>query len=135
MSVLGPLGSVRFDTGLELELLTAGLSPLTSTRTRPPVAELDNRSDNKGPRARGRRHWRGGRAQLPLPGRRAPGGLFAYELDGASADFAAYANTRPADLGPEGVRFIPRRDSPTGRALLLVTREISGTVAAFQIEP
>lgn len=53
MSVLGPLGSVRFDTGLELELLTAGLSPLTSTRTRPPVAELDNRRDNKGPEPEG----------------------------------------------------------------------------------
>ena len=62
-------------------------------------------------------------------------GDFDYELDGASAGFAAYANTRPADLGPEGVRFVPRRDSPTGRALVLVTNELSGTVAAFEVNP
>jgi len=30
---------------------------------------------------------------------------------------------------------VPRRDSPTGRALVLVTNEISGTVAAFEVNP
>lgn len=135
MSILGPLGSVRFDTGLELEVLTAGLSPLTFNADSTPVTELDNRSDNKGPEPEGVDIGEvGGRSYAFLAAER-QGGLFAYELAGAGADFAAYANTRPADLGPEGVRFIPRRDSPTGRALLLVTHEISGTVAAFQIEP
>ena len=42
-------------------------------------------------------------------------------------------NTRPADLGPEGVRFVPKSDSPTGHALILLTNEISGTVAAIEV--
>jgi hypothetical protein len=33
------------------------------------------------------------------------------------------------------VRFVPGKDSPTGRAMLLVTNEISGTVAAIDVSP
>jgi hypothetical protein len=33
------------------------------------------------------------------------------------------------------VRFVPKHDSPTGRAMVLVTNEISGTVAAIDVAP
>jgi hypothetical protein len=50
-----------------------------------------------------------------------------------SAAFAGYVNTRDADLGPEGVRFVSAAQSPTGKPLLLVTNEISGTLALFEV--
>ncbi len=61
------------------------------------------------------------------------GGIFAYDLSDVpgEAGFAGYTTTRPDDLGPEGVRFVPAKDSPTGEPLVLVTHEISGTVAIF----
>ena len=131
LSILGPLGGVRFDTGSELEELTAALSPLTFDADSTAVAVADNRSDNKGPEPEGVDVGEVGRRTYAFLASEREGGLFAYELDGPSAEFAAYANTRPADLGPEGVLFVPREDSPTNRALLLVTHEVSGTIAAI----
>jgi hypothetical protein len=37
------------------------------------------------------------------------------------------------DLGPEGIEFIAASDSPNGKALLLVSNEVSGTLAVFEI--
>ena len=64
--------------------------------------------------------------------RRQRGGK-TYGFLGSERSFEDYVNTRPADLGPEGVRFVPKSDSPTGHALILVTNEISGTVAAIEV--
>jgi hypothetical protein len=33
------------------------------------------------------------------------------------------------------VLFVPRHDSPTRRAMLLVTNEITGTIAAIDVAP
>ena len=37
------------------------------------------------------------------------------------------------DLGPEGLKFVPAGSSPTGRALLLVANEVSGTTTAYDV--
>ena len=39
------------------------------------------------------------------------------------------------DLGPEGVLYIPRDQSPIPRALLAVGNEVSGTVTLYSIKP
>jgi 2',3'-cyclic-nucleotide 2'-phosphodiesterase / 3'-nucleotidase / 5'-nucleotidase len=61
--------------------------------------------------------------------------LLAYDLDAwpGRARFAGYINTRPADLGPEGIHFVCAKGSPTRRPLLLTANEATGTVAAFEI--
>ena len=38
------------------------------------------------------------------------------------------------DLGPEITHFISAEDSPSGNALLLVSNEVSGTLAVYQID-
>jgi hypothetical protein len=38
------------------------------------------------------------------------------------------------DLGPEGLTFVPARKSPTGRALLIVSNEVSSTTTIWQVE-
>jgi hypothetical protein len=38
------------------------------------------------------------------------------------------------DLGPEGLTFIPAHDSPSGKPLLLVGNEVSGTTAVLQLK-
>ena len=38
------------------------------------------------------------------------------------------------DISPEGMKFVPAAQSPTGKALLLVGYEVSGSMAVFQVE-
>jgi DNA-binding beta-propeller fold protein YncE len=136
MSVLDPLGGIVSDTGDELERLTAQLDAGNFNKDNVPSA-IDNRSDNKGPEPEGldigRAH---GRTYAFLAAERS-GGIFAYDLSHrpGRASFAGYVNTREADLGPEGVRFVTADDSPTGEPLVLVTNEISGTVAILAVRP
>ncbi len=40
---------------------------------------------------------------------------------------------RAGDWGPEGVEFVPRAESPTDTALLMVGFEVSGTVGIFEV--
>ena len=37
------------------------------------------------------------------------------------------------DISPEGFAFVPAANSPTGKALLLVGYEVSGTLAVYEI--
>jgi hypothetical protein len=37
------------------------------------------------------------------------------------------------DLGPEGLEFVPARESPTGRGLLLVANEVSGSTTVYDV--
>jgi hypothetical protein len=38
------------------------------------------------------------------------------------------------DLGPEGLTFVPAEQSPTGKALLIVSNEVSSTTTIWQVE-
>ena len=38
------------------------------------------------------------------------------------------------DLGPEGLTFVPAGQSPTGKALLIVSNEVSSTTTIWQVE-
>jgi len=135
MSVLDIFGRVRFDTGSELERYVRDNDPATFNADHSLAPVIDNRSDNKGPEPEAVTVGEvKGRTYAFLAAER-QGGVFAYDLDAkpGKARLAGYVNTRPADSGPEGALFISKRDSPTGTPLLLVTNEISGTIAAFEL--
>ena len=60
--------------------------------------------------------------------------------DPAAPVFVQYTNKRVFDAiapvgpdsGPEHIEFVEAKDSPTGRALLVVSNEITGTVTIHQ---
>jgi hypothetical protein len=54
--------------------------------------------------------------------------------------FVRYVNNHPSggpialgDVSPEGVLFVKPDESPTSKALLIVSHEISGTITIYEI--
>lgn len=106
---------------------------------------VDSRSDDKGPEpeavaignVRGRNY--------AFIGNERTGNIMIYDLTAPYApqytgmvwnrNLNAATNTPEAgDLGPEGMIFIREQDSPTGKPLLAVANEISGTTTVWQID-
>jgi len=52
----------------------------------------------------------------------------------AGGAFLSCATNDCGDLGPEGLTFVPASDSPTHKALLIVTHEVSSTTTVWQID-
>jgi hypothetical protein len=136
LSILDDDGELVFDTGAELERRAAALEPFAFNADNVDPVAVDNRSDNKGPEPEGVTVGKVGHATYAFVGAERQGGIYAFDLSArrGEARFAGYLNTRPGDLGPEGLQFIPAHDSPTGQPLLLVTNEVTGTVAAISID-
>ncbi len=135
MSILDAAGSIVYDTGDELERFTAQANPLGFNADHSAALKFDDRSDNKGPEPEGVDTGTvNGRPYAFLSNER-QGGILAYDLLAriGEARIAGYVNTRPDDLGPEGLHFVAARESPTGRPLLLSTNEISGTLSVLEV--
>lgn len=107
----------------------------------------DNRSDNKGPEPEGLAVGKIGSKTFAFVGLERMGGILVYDItDPAAPVRMDYLNTREdwvnapdtvlgtvGDLGPEGLTFVPAKESPNGKALLIVGNEVSGTTAIFEI--
>ena len=63
---------------------------------------------------------------------------FPKNADGTFASCADSAATPGvstcSDLGPEGLTFVAAVNSPTGKALLIVSNEVSSTTTVWQVE-
>lgn len=134
MSLLDASGAMVYDTGDQLERLSASLDPGNYNKDNE-ASSVDNRSDNKGPEPEAVTTGRVGNHVYAFLGAERSGTIYAFDLSSSpgEAEFAGWINTREDDLGPEGMEFVPARKSPTGRPMLLVTYEVSGTVAAYEI--
>lgn len=135
----GLTGAQVFDSGDALEQLTKATYPANFNANNDSTTP-DNRSDNKGPEPEGA-------IVIDVDGRpvaficlERQGGVVVYDMaDPTAPVFNAYVSERdfsiPAgpDSGPEAMGSVPASENPTGRPLLLVAHEISGTVAIYQL--
>ncbi len=137
-------GGQLFDSGDDIEQITALAHPLnfnasSTNNTR------DDRSDNKGPEPEGVTTGRVCGRNYAFIGLERIGGVLVYDLSDPRAprfvqyinnrNFSAATNTAAAgDLGPEGLHFIKRRDSPINSPLLVVANEVSGTTTVYEID-
>lgn len=136
VSIIDPsaTGGVSWDSGPALEEFTAGLGNLSLFNPdHSATATFDDRSDNKGPEPEGVTVGRIANRPYAFVGLERQSGIVAFDLRDkvGQASIAGYINTRPADRGPEGLAFVSPADSPTGQPLILVTNEISGTLAIY----
>ncbi len=134
-------GTQVWDSGDDFERITAAdptygalFNASNSNNT------FKNRSDDKGPEPEGVTVAEIEGRQYAFVVLERIGGVMLYDVSNPTApEFIQYINTRQlgadagADLGPEGILFIPKAQSPNGRNLLIVSNEISGSVSVFQI--
>jgi hypothetical protein len=95
-------------------------------------ATFDSRSDNKGPEPEGLVVGMVNGSPYAFVGSERTGDVFIYDLSNPFAPvLKQYINT-PADLGVEGIEFVPAGISPTGKALLITSAEVSKTVTVYE---
>lgn len=132
-----------FDSGDQLEQITAQALPAYFNSDNKANGTTDKRSPKKGPEPEGLAVARlFGRQYLFLAFERISG-VMAFDLTDPRApafvtyvsprDFAATSLEQAGDLGPEGLFVIRAEESPTQQPLLVVSNEVSGTVTFFQI--
>lgn len=141
-----------YDSGSSIEqyLSTARAASFNAdwNTTTGAINAVDSRSASKGPEPEGLAVGRAyGRMWMVL-GLERDGGLMLYDVtDPTFPIFKSYINTsNPAgnllqstkktaaagDVSPEGILIVSEKDSPTGKAMVIVSYELSGTVGIYQ---
>jgi hypothetical protein len=109
----------------------------------------DSRSGAKGPEPEGIAVGKAFGMQLAFVGLERQNGVMAFDVSNpASPRFLDYlntadyskvsganyaSNTNAGDVSPEGVLFVRASDSPTGTPVLIVSNELSGTTAIYNV--
>lgn len=139
-----------FDSGDAFERLAALIDPRLFNADNDRHPSTDRRSDDRGPEPEGLAVGEVDGRRYLFVGLERPGGVAVFDATDPTAPvLIGYENRRdplapptrddgtpnPAagDLGPEGLLFIPAEDSPSGRPLLVVCNEVSGTVRVYEL--
>lgn len=118
----GDTGGQIFDSGDGIEKAVAAVG-----------AFLDSRSDDKGPEPEGVTLGDVEGHQYAFIGLERTGGVLVYDITvPTSPELVLFRPATDGDESPEGLEFIPGSASPTGRPLLVVSHEVSGTVAVYE---
>ncbi|WP_298818326.1 choice-of-anchor I family protein [Chloroflexus sp.] len=134
-------GRLVFDSGDQIEQIVATTYP-TFFNSNNDENNFDSRSDNKGPEPEGLAIGRIGQRAYAFVGLERQGGVMIFDISTPNAPvFVQYINNRDfggasvgPDSGPEIVTFVPANRSPSGRALVLVANEVSGTVSVYEAD-
>ena len=125
-----------FDSGDQLEQLTRDV-PNVAFNASNDNNTVDDRSPAKGPEPEAVVVGKFGSKHYAFIGLERVGGVVVYDVTNPQRPiFETYLNTRTGatgDRGPEGLALIKAEDSPTGKPLLVVANETSGTTAVLEI--
>lgn len=144
-SIFTTAGELVSSSGDELERITGAAVPGFFNSDHG-SSSFDNRSDDKGPEPEGVAIGEVNGRTYAFIGLERVGGVVVYDVtEPYRPRFVTYTNNRnfavsgssnlahAGDLGPEGVAFIAGEDSPTGRPLVAIGNEVSGTTTLFDV--
>ncbi|MGE4071638.1 MAG: choice-of-anchor I family protein [Lysobacterales bacterium] len=130
----GNSGALVFDSGDSFEQTIAAQVP-TLFNSEGTTATFDGRSDNKGPEPEGIVIGDVGGRKYAFVGLERIGGAFVYDVTNPRAPVQlGYSSAQGGDVSPEGVAYIAPAQSPSQRALLLMSHEVSGTLGVYQVD-
>jgi len=118
-------GDQVYDSGNDLAFITSltGLYP-------------DNRSDDKGTEPEGVATGEVNGRTLAFIGLERPtrSVIMVYDVSIPSSPIHLQTLTNTNDVAPEGLLFISEEDSPNGKALLVASHEVTGSIAVYQAD-
>jgi hypothetical protein len=133
-SIRNATGALIYDSADDLEQRTKTLVP-TLFNSDGTTGSFDTRSDNKGPEPEAIAVGKISGNTYAFIGLERTGGVMVYDVsDPSKPEFETYINTAPTDLAPEGLIFVKKQDSPSGKPLIIVSYEISNTITIFEIQ-
>jgi 2',3'-cyclic-nucleotide 2'-phosphodiesterase/3'-nucleotidase/5'-nucleotidase len=144
-------GRLIYDSGSEIERRIAEIAATNFNSDHAASGTFDSRSDNKGPEPEGVAVGEHAGRVYAFVGLERQSGILVYDITDpekvtfrhylANRDFSvptrlADGSTNPAagDLGPEGLAYVSAANSPTGKPLLIVGNEVSGTTTVYQLD-
>jgi hypothetical protein len=150
-SIRNAYGKLIYDSGDDFERITADLLPEHFNSNNDDNDSFDSRSDDKGPEPEGVTVGKIEDRTFAFIGLERVGGIMVYDITNPHrVRFIDYLNNRDfsvdaelekgvsnplaGDLGPEGITFIDKDDSPIEKPLLVVGNEVSGTTTLYAIE-
>lgn len=142
-SIRDSSGRLVWDSGDQIEKITAEINP-EFFNSNHEVNKFDDRSDDKGPEPENVAVGEISGRSYAFVGLERVGGIMVFDVTNPKApEFVQYQNNRDftqapetlgaGDLGPEGVLFISKKDSPNRKPLLVVSNEVSGTTTVYEI--
>ncbi len=127
-----------FDSGNDFEQTIAQVAPELFNVNSKPDSLPDERSNKRGPEPENLVVFELQRRRLAAIGLERTGGAMLYDIsDPAAPVFMQYLRPHEAngvrDLAPEGLLFVPAEQNPTGKPLLILCNEGSGTMTAYAL--
>jgi len=127
-------GAQVFDSGNQFEKQISIQAPEIFNSNGGTIDSFDSRSDDKGPEPEGIIVAEIESQHYAFIGLERVGGIMVYNItDPANAVFERYQPSTDGDQAPEGLLFIKSSENSTGKNLLLVSHEDSGTVAIYAV--
>jgi hypothetical protein len=143
-SVFDPTsGSLVFDSGDDVERIAYNhIADVADEATRLKLIQASQvlgRLDNKGPEPESVVVGEVGGTAYAFVGLERTSAVLVYDITTPQAPrfvqiLRNSTDLADGDISPEGMKFIPASQSPTGKALLLVGYEVSGSMAVYQID-
>lgn len=142
-SIWSASGELVFDSGAAFEEMLAAVEAEHFNADHE-SNDIDDRSDDKGPEPEAITVGQVGERVYAFIGLERQSGIMIYDItDPSAAEFVDYVTNRDfgaepgagtgGDLGPESIAFVAAGDSPTGRPMLAVGNEVSGTTTLWDI--
>lgn len=135
-----------YDSGNEISRKIEEINPENFHSDNDDNDSFDSRSDDKGSEPEGVVAAKINDRYYAFVGLERDSGIVAFDISNPKRpSIVSYVNTRDysvldtssslaGDLGPEGLSFVSSEDSPTGKPLLIVGYEVSGSTVIFEID-